>query len=145
MRKLAILAGCATGLLLVAYAAGLGVYAVASTRPWVTTQPRTPDEARRVLARLELASEYPFQSRLLLTPHGRMHYVDLGQGPAVLCLHGNGRWSLEYGPLKAGETLTVWMQFEANPTGAGHRDQSVQLLDGDEQLASVSRRVTVYP
>jgi pimeloyl-ACP methyl ester carboxylesterase len=95
MRKLAIFAGCVIGLLLLAYAAGLGVYAVSSTRTWINTQPRTPEEARRSLARLGLDVEYPFASRLLLTPHGRMHYVDEGQGPALLCLHGNGRWSLE--------------------------------------------------
>ncbi len=95
MRKLAVLAGCLIGLCLLAYAAGLGVYAATSTRTWISTQPRTPEEARRSLARLELDAEYPFPSRLLLTPHGRMHYVDVGQGPVLLCLHGNGRWSLE--------------------------------------------------
>ncbi len=99
MRKLAIAVGCVIGLLLVAYAAGLGVYAATSTRPRVSTQPRTPEEARRSLARLDLSREYPFQSRMLLTPHGRMHYVDVGQGPVLLCLHGNGRWSLECGEL----------------------------------------------
>ena len=55
------------------------------------------------------------------------------------------RWLLEYASLGAGETLTVWMQFGVNPTGAGRRDQSVRLLDGDEPLATVTRRVTVFP
>jgi hypothetical protein len=54
-------------------------------------------------------------------------------------------WSLEYDSLAAGETLTIWMQFEVNPLGAGRRDQSVRLLDGEEPLASVSRRLTVFP
>ena len=57
----------------------------------------------------------------------------------------DGKWSLEYARLAAGDRLTVWMQFGINPTGAGRRDQSVRLLDGDEPIAEVERRVTVYP
>jgi len=95
MRKLGLAAAFVLGLALIAYAAGLGIYAVASTRPRISTQPRTPDEARRSLARLGLADAYPFASRFALTPHGRMHYAEQGEGKTVLCLHGNGRWSLE--------------------------------------------------
>ena len=95
MRKLAFGAAFLAVVALVAYTAGLGVYAVTSTRPRVATQPRTPDEARHALVRLDLAADYPFDHHLLLTPHGRMHYVDEGNGPALLCLHGNGSWSLE--------------------------------------------------
>jgi len=95
MRKLAFAAAFVVGLALVAYAAGLGIYAVASTRPSVPTQPRSPVEAHRALLRLELVRDYPFAHRFLLTPHGRMHYVEQGSGPVVLCLHGNGSWSLE--------------------------------------------------
>ena len=95
MRKLGLAAAFVVVLALIGYAAGLGIYAVASTRPRVPTQPRTPEEADRVLVRLDLDRAYPFAHRFLLTPHGRMHYVEQGRGPAVLCLHGNGRWSLE--------------------------------------------------
>ena len=95
MRKLGLAAAFLVLLALIAYAAGLGVYAVASTRPRVPTQPRTDDEARRALVRLELMAFYPFAHRFTLTPHGRMHYVEQGDGPVALCLHGNGSWSLE--------------------------------------------------
>jgi pimeloyl-ACP methyl ester carboxylesterase len=95
MRKLAFAAAFVILLALVAYAVGLGIYAVASTPPRVATQPRTPDEAQRALVRLDLARDYPFAHRFVLTPHGRMHYVDHGSGPVVICLHGNGSWSLE--------------------------------------------------
>ncbi len=95
MRKLGFAIASALGLALVAYAVGLGIYAVASTRPYVSTQPRTPEEASRSLSRLGLAHAYPFASRFLLTPHGRMHYTQRGAGDVVLCLHGNGSWSLE--------------------------------------------------
>ncbi len=95
MRKLVFAVAFVVLLALVAYAAGLGVYAVASTRPRVATQPRTAEEAHHALVWLELDRAYPFAHRFMLTPHGRMHYVEEGKGPIVLCLHGNGRWSLE--------------------------------------------------
>lgn len=95
MRKLAFTAAFALGLALIAYTVGLGIYAVASTRPRVPTQPRTTEEAQRTLRRLHLAQAYPFASRFVLTPHGRMHYAQQGSGKIVLCLHGNGSWSLE--------------------------------------------------
>jgi haloalkane dehalogenase len=39
---------------------------------------------------------YPFAQHWLDLPHGRMHYLDEGQGPAVLLLHGNPTWSFYY-------------------------------------------------
>jgi hypothetical protein len=56
-----------------------------------------------------------------------------------------GQLELEYDPLRAGDHLTVWMQFEANPTGTGRRDRDVTLLDGDRALAHVSGELTSWP
>ena len=95
MRWVAIPAAALLGVALLAYALGLGIYAVASAKTGIPTQPRSPEEAAAVLGRLGLAQQYPFEHRFALTPHGRMHYVDEGSGPATLCLHGNGSWSLE--------------------------------------------------
>lgn len=36
---------------------------------------------------------YPFAPHLFRTRRGRLHYVDEGQGPAVVFLHGNPTWS----------------------------------------------------
>src|SRR5262245_60023713 len=94
MRALAIAAAALFGVALLAYTVGLGIYAVAASRPLVSTPPRTAEEARVVLERLGLHDAYPFSHRFLLTPHGRMHFADEGQGPVILCLHGNGAWSL---------------------------------------------------
>ncbi len=41
-------------------------------------------------------SLYPFKSNWLETPAGKLHYVDEGQGRAVLMLHGNPSWSFLY-------------------------------------------------
>jgi len=95
MRWVAITAAALLGVALLVYALGLGVYAVASAKTGVPTEPRSPEEADAVLGRLGLAKQYPFEHRFALTPHGRMHYVDEGSGPVTLCLHGNGSWSLE--------------------------------------------------
>ncbi|MEE8558337.1 MAG: alpha/beta fold hydrolase [Myxococcota bacterium] len=78
------------------YVVGLGIYAVASTAPDVPSQPATPEEAREAIRSLGLAEEYPFESRFVSTPHGRMHYVDAGQGSPILCVHGNPTWSFLY-------------------------------------------------
>ncbi len=40
--------------------------------------------------------EYPFESRYLELPMGRMHYVDEGEGEPILMLHGNPTWSFLY-------------------------------------------------
>lgn len=41
-------------------------------------------------------SEYPFQPRSLELEAGRMHYVDEGQGPPVVLVHGTPVWSFLY-------------------------------------------------
>jgi len=56
-----------------------------------------------------------------------------------------GRLELEYDPLHTGDHLTIWMQFEVNPTGAGRRDRSVALLDDDRLVARVPAEITVLP
>lgn len=57
----------------------------------------------------------------------------------------DGRLSLAYGRVEAGERLVVYMQFQVNPTNVGRRSQRVELRDGPELLASVDRAVTVFP
>jgi haloalkane dehalogenase len=39
---------------------------------------------------------YPFTSRGLALPEGRLHYVDEGAGPPVVLVHGTPTWSFEY-------------------------------------------------
>ena len=51
----------------------------------------------------------------------------------------NGRVSLQYDPVAAGETLNVWVYFQANPTNVGRHHTDVVLEDGDTPLAAVRR------
>lgn len=41
-------------------------------------------------------AEYPFKDRWLPYRDGHIHYIDEGQGPTVLLLHGNPTWSYLY-------------------------------------------------
>ncbi|MFN2375954.1 MAG: alpha/beta fold hydrolase [Candidatus Binatia bacterium] len=39
---------------------------------------------------------FPFRSRYLEVDGNRIHYIDEGSGPVLLCLHGNPTWSFVY-------------------------------------------------
>ena len=47
---------------------------------------------------------FPFQSRFLEVNGARVHYIDEGEGPVFLALHGNPTWSFLYRHLVAGLT-----------------------------------------
>ena len=57
----------------------------------------------------------------------------------------DGHIAMEFGPVAAGRSFTVYLYLQANPTTAGRRDQSVELRDGDRTLASIDRTVNVFP
>lgn len=45
----------------------------------------------------EVRLEYPYAGNMVTLPNGaNMHYLDEGQGPVVLMLHGNPTWSFYY-------------------------------------------------
>ena len=53
--------------------------------------------------------------------------------------------AMEFAPVGAGQSFTVYLYLQANPTTAGRRDQSVELRDGDRPIASIERSVNVFP
>jgi hypothetical protein len=57
----------------------------------------------------------------------------------------NGRLSFELGPVKAGQSYILFMDFQVNPTNVGHRSQNVELRDGDTHILTINRDVTVFP
>ena len=57
--------------------------------------PTTPAAAMRYPAWLD-RSLYPFTTRTFDTPDGRMSYVDEGDGPPVVLVHGTPTWSFLY-------------------------------------------------
>jgi hypothetical protein len=57
----------------------------------------------------------------------------------------NGKLVFTLGPIGAGKTYVLFMQFQVNPTNVGHVARTVELFDGKTRLASVNQTMTVYP
>jgi hypothetical protein len=57
----------------------------------------------------------------------------------------NGKVTLSFDTLQAGESLTVWIYFQANPTHVGRGDQTAELADGTTPIARIQRKVTAFP
>jgi hypothetical protein len=57
----------------------------------------------------------------------------------------NGRLALTLGPIKAGDSFLLFMQFQVNPTNVGRRSQNVELRDGETHIGTIRRTVTVFP
>jgi len=56
-----------------------------------------------------------------------------------------GKLVFTLGHIPAGETYTLYMEFQANATNVGIHHQGIVLLDGQQQLAELHRSVTTYP
>jgi hypothetical protein len=50
-----------------------------------------------------------------------------------------------YDALKAGDTMTIWLQFEVNPTNVGRRAYGIELDDAETPVARLERDLTVFP
>ena len=57
----------------------------------------------------------------------------------------NGRVVLEYDTIPAGRKLTVWLQYQVNPTHVGRTDQDVELWDGTTRILHLDHSLTVFP
>lgn len=73
-----------------------------------------------------------------------MHVNTIEPAP-VEELSRDGRLALSFGPVAPGETATVYLELQVNPTNVGRRSQTVELRDGDRLLARVDRSVTIFP
>jgi hypothetical protein len=57
----------------------------------------------------------------------------------------DGRLVLAYEQLSAGDTATIWFQFQVVPTQTGRRDFTIELDDAEQPLTRVVRHLTVFP
>jgi hypothetical protein len=57
----------------------------------------------------------------------------------------NGKLVFTLGPIGAGKSHVLFMQFQVNPTNVSHAPRTVELFDGNTRLASIKQTVTVYP
>jgi hypothetical protein len=57
----------------------------------------------------------------------------------------DGDLALDFGHVAAGDSITVYLQFQVNPNNLGRRSQDVRLYDDTELLATAERDVTIWP
>jgi hypothetical protein len=57
----------------------------------------------------------------------------------------DGRLVLQLGHIPAGQKYSLYLQIQVNPTNVGRRSQSVRLYDGKTLIATIHRRVTIFP
>jgi hypothetical protein len=99
------------------------------------------------MGRFEITAQEEIESATLVLDPGwleSMHINSIEPAPADE-LGRDGRLALDFGPVAAGETATVYMEFQVNPTNVGRRSQDVELRDGDRLLARADRAVTILP
>lgn len=67
---------------------------------------------------------FPFRSRFLDVRGARVHYIDKGEGPVFLGLHGNPTWSFLYRHIVAGlkdRFRCVALDYPGRRSGRDHR------------------------
>lgn len=57
----------------------------------------------------------------------------------------DGRLAVTLGPVPAGRSYVLYMDFQVGPTNLGRRSQAVRLYDGERLLLTENRDVTVFP
>jgi hypothetical protein len=57
----------------------------------------------------------------------------------------NGRLTLGLGHIPKGGSHLLFVYFQVNPTNVGHRSQKTALYDGNTELLTVHKSITVFP
>ncbi|MBS1887506.1 MAG: hypothetical protein JSU06_09995 [Actinobacteria bacterium] len=65
--------------------------------------------------------------------------------PAGSTTNGEGDLKLRFAPMRAGRTLVVYGQFQANPLNVGPHEGGVSLYDGGHFIASIPRSQFDFP
>jgi hypothetical protein len=56
-----------------------------------------------------------------------------------------GGIAFAFDELERGRSLTLYLEFQVNPTTAGRRSQDVELREGKRTFARVDRSITIFP
>jgi hypothetical protein len=117
-------------------AARLTVSAPRVVRGGLLTQVRVQVHARRAIANPELVLDRGWFEGMQVNGIEPQPSQQSGYGNKVV---------LAYDRMNAGDTLTVWLALQVDPTFPGRRPASVRLQDGTSTLAVVDRSLTVLP
>jgi hypothetical protein len=118
--------------------------------PAGTLRVRAPDALRGGLlfqARVEVDAAQKLRKPTVVLDAGWLDNLTLNtvQPEPAQTASENGGLVLQFDPLAAGKTLTLYLEFQVNPTTVGRRSQDVVLRDGPREVARVERTVTVFP
>jgi len=142
----------------------LGAIVVAALLDVFGQQPTTstaagPAAALQVQAPSRMRGGLIFQARFEVTAHARlarpalrlqrgwfddMSVNSIEPAPSSETSEGDAV-ILSFDPIEAGQTLTVWIYFQANPTNLGRQGQDVAVTDGGGVLAAVHRSMLIFP
>lgn len=109
-----------------------------------------PDTVRGGLlfqARATIHARAPIRRPQLVLQRGWLEGMQISSiEPQPAAESGSGsEVALSYDALDAGDSMTVWMQFQADPTSVGTRPAGIQLSDGTTPLATIHHDLTVLP
>ena len=57
----------------------------------------------------------------------------------------NGKLEFTLGHIAAGNSFTLFMQFQVDPTTVGRHTANTELWDGKSRILTVPRSITIYP
>ena len=125
-----------TSTLAASSAADLHVYAPSRLRGGLMYEGRITVDAKQDIAKATLVLDSGWTEQL---------QINTIEPSAIGEASRDGKLTLDYGHIPAGQKLVVWLQFQVNPTNVGRRSQDVALYDETTLLATANRTVTIFP
>jgi hypothetical protein len=122
----------------------------AATGTKATMKLGLPDAVRGGLlfqAKAEITAHEAIENPRLVLGHGWTEGMQVNtiEPSAQSESSRDGRLVLSYDKLAAGDTMTVWFQFQVDPTESGRRDFSLELDDAEQPVARIAHTITVFP
>jgi hypothetical protein len=129
---------------------GQGASQTVATAPAATVRVTAPTAVRGGLffqSRVEIRAARAIEHPRLVLDDGWVEGMQVNsiEPSPVGEASRDGHVVLSYDALDAGQRLVVWLQFEVDPTNAGHRSYDLELDDAETRLATVHRSLTVFP
>lgn len=125
-----------TNTLAASSAADLHVFAPARLRGGLMYQGRITIDAKQDIAKATIVLDSGWTEQMQINT--------IEPGPVGESSR-DGKLTLDFGHIPAGQKLVAWLQFQVNPTNVGRRSQDVALYDDTTLLATADRTVTIFP
>jgi hypothetical protein len=98
-------------------------------------------------ARIQVTADRPIAHPVLALDGGWLSGLTLNTIEPAASNQGwrDGALRLSYPPIAKGGSLVVYLEYQVNPTTVTRRARTASLLDGSNQLVSLSDTITVFP